>query len=398
MPDRPPLPLDTPVARDDLFALDPTVVHLNHGSFGACPRNVLRDQDDRRAQLEFATMRYFVRQWQADVDVARAAVAGFVGADPAGLVFVPNSTTGVATVLASLALRPGDELLTTDHAYRACRLALERIATAAGARVVVAELPWPAPDAAAVTAAIVGAATERTRLALVDHVTSATAMIIDVAAVIAALAARGIDTLVDGAHAPGQVGLAIDALGAAYYVGNGHKWLCGAKGSAFLWARADRRAGLHPLVTSHGFASSYGPANRFWAEHDWTGSHDPTPYLVLPLAIATIGALGGGWDRVRAHNHALVIAGRARVAAQLGAGAMAPDALHGAMAVIPVSLPPGAAAHAIERQLLDAGWEVPVIAGPRGQALVRISAHLYNHLAEYDGLAVALAAAGVTGA
>ncbi len=390
--------LDAPVAGAELFTLDPTVVHLNHGSFGACLRPVQREQDDRRAQLEAATMRYFVRDWQGELDAARAAVAGFVGADPAGLVFVPNATTGVATVLASLRLAPGDELLATDHTYRACRLALERTAAATGARVVIAALPWPAPDAAAVTAAIVGAATARTKLALIDHVTSATAMILDIAAVVAGLAARGVDTLVDGAHAPGQVALAIEALGAAYYVANGHKWLCGAKGGAFLAVRADRRDGLHPLVTSHGFSPSYGPANRLWAEHDWTGTHDPTPYLVLPLAIATLDGRRGGWAGIRARNHALAIAGRARIAEQLGAGAMAPDDLHGSMAVIPVQLPAGATAVAIERQLLEAGWEVPVIDGPGGQALVRVSAHLYNHLGEYDGLGVALAAAGVTGA
>ncbi|MCE9575856.1 MAG: aminotransferase class V-fold PLP-dependent enzyme [Deltaproteobacteria bacterium] len=385
-----------------MFSLDPEVVHLNHGSFGACLRPVQRAQDQRRARLEGATMRYFVREWQGELDAARAAVAAFVRADADGLVFVPNATTGVATVLASLRLAPGDELLATDHTYRACRLALDRVAATAGAKVVIAELPWPAPSAAAVTAAIVGAATPRTKLLLLDHITSATALVLDAAAIIAALAARGIDTLVDGAHAPGQLDLDIGALGAAYYVANGHKWLCGAKGGAFLWAKADRRAGLHPLVTSHGFAPSYGPANRFWAEHDWTGTHDPSPYLVLPEAIAILDTAADGtrgrWAAVRARNHALVTAGRARIADRLGAGAMAPDALHGAMAVIPVQLPAGATGIAVERQLLEAGWEVPVIDGPRGQALVRISAHLYNHLAEYDGLAVALAAAGVTGA
>jgi isopenicillin-N epimerase len=380
----------------EAFGLDPTVVHLNHGSYGACPRAVLDEQVRLRARLEAATMRYFVRDWQGDVDRARARVAAFVGADPEGFVFVPNTTTGVATVLASLDLAPGDELLATDHTYRACRNALDRTAARTGARIVVAPLPWPVASADQVTAAITAAATPRTRLALVDHITSATAIVCDLAAIVSALAARGVDTLVDGAHAPGQVDVELGALGAAYYVANGHKWLCGPKGAAFLHVRADLRARVRPLVTSHGASPEYGPPNRFHAEHDWTGTHDPTAYLSLPFAIDHVASLvPGGWPEVRARNHALAIAGRALLADRLGAGVLAPDAMLGAMACVPVVLP--APALAVERTLLDAGWEVPVIAGPRGLGMVRISTHLYNTLDQVEGLAVALAAAGVTG-
>jgi len=376
--------------------LDPAVVHLNHGSYGACPRAVLDEQARLRARLEAATMRYFVRDWQPDVDRARARVAAFVGADPDGFVFVPNTTTGVATVLGSLVLAPGDELLATDHTYRACKNALDRTAARTGARIVVANLPWPVRSTDEITAAITGAATPRTKLALVDHITSATALVGDVAAIIGALAARGIDTLVDGAHAPGQVDVDLGALGAAYYVANGHKWLCAPKGAAFLHVRADRRANVHPLVTSHGASPEYGPPNRFHAEHDWTGTHDPTPYLCLPFAIDHVASLvPGGWPAIRARNHAMATGGRALLADRLGAGVLAPDAMLGAMACVPVALP--GPALAIERGLLDAGWEVPVIPGPRGLGMVRISTHLYNTLDQVEGLAVALAAAGVVG-
>ncbi len=394
----PPPRIDVPVAPPGAFVLDPAVVHLNHGSYGACPRAVLDEQTRLRARLEAATMRYFVRDWQGDTDHARARVAAFVGADPEGLVFVPNTTTAVSAVLGSIALAPGDELLATDHTYRACRNALDRTAARTGARVVVAPLPWPIADAADATAAILGAATPRTRLALVDHITSATALVLDVAAIVRALADRGIDALIDGAHAPGQIELDVTAIGAAYYIGNGHKWLCGPKGVAFLHVRADRRAEVHPLGTSHGFSREYGPSNRFWAEHDWQGTHDPTAYLALPTAIDDVGAMGGGWPAVRARNHALAVAARELLADRLGAGTLAPASMLGAMAAVPIALPDGAAALALEAQLLDQGWEVPVIAGPRGKALVRIATHLYNRLDEIEGLAVALAALGIRGA
>jgi isopenicillin-N epimerase len=359
---------------------------------------VLAEQDRLRARVEANTMRYFVRDWQGDVDRARARVAAFVGADPDGLVFVPNTTTGVSTVLGSLALGPGDELLTTDHAYRACRSALDRVAAATGATVVVARLPWPIAHTDDATAAILAAVTPRTRLALIDHITSATALVLDLAAIVRGLAERGVDTLVDGAHAPGQIDVDLGAIGAAYYVANGHKWLCGPKGAAILHVRADRRAAIRPLVTSHGFTAEYGPPNRFWAEHDWTGTHDPSTYLALPFAIDHVGARGGGWPAVRARNHTLVVAARALLADRLGAGVLAPEPMLGAMAVVPISLPTGAAHLAIERTLLDTGWEVPIIAGPGGISMFRVSAHLYNKLDDYEGLAVALAAQGIRGA
>src|SRR5262249_8828276 len=158
------------------------------------------------------------------------------------------------------------------------------------------------------------------------HITSATAIVCDLAAIVSALAARGVDTLVDGAHAPGQVEVDLGALGAAYYVANGHKWLCAPKGAAFLHVRADRRAQVRPLVTSHGASPDYGPANRFHAEHDWTGTHDPTAYLSLPFAIDHVASLvPGGWPEVRARNHALAIAGRALLTDRLAAGTLAPD-------------------------------------------------------------------------
>jgi isopenicillin-N epimerase len=358
---------------------------------------VLAAQDRVRAALEAAPMRFVVTQWQPALDRARAALAGFVGADAARLVFVPNATNGVATALASARLAAGDEIVLTDHTYRACRNQLDRLAAARGVGLVVVALPLPF-RAEAFAPAIEAALTARTRLCLLDHVTSATALRLPIERLVPRLRARGVDVLIDGAHAPGQLELDVAAIGATWYVGNCHKWLCAPKGSGFIVVDDPRE--LAPLVTSHGASPSYGPANRLHAELDWAGTHDPSPHLVVPDALAVIAALGGGWPAVRAGNHALVLALRDRLIDGLrgpgerGPAHLADDDDLGAMATVAVALPPGLAPIALERALLDDGWEVPIVDWP-GQPLVRVSAQLYNHAAEADALAAELHRRGV---
>jgi len=388
--------LSAPVAPLSAFVLDPAVLHLNHGSFGACPRAVLAAQDAIRARLEAATMRFMVCEWQDRLDAARARVAAVVGADPEDVVLIPNTTTGVATILASRPWAPGDRLIVTDHGYHACHNAALRLVETHGIELVTVPIPVPVADPADVVARVVAAIDDRCRLVMIDHVTSPTALVLDVAAICAALAGR-VDVLVDGAHAPGQLDVDVAALGAAYFVGNAHKWLCAPKGTAVMWARRDRRDALRPLVTSHGETPGVGPANRFHARFDWSGTHDPSGYLSIPTAIDEIAALGGGWPAVRDRNRALALAARDLLAARLGATPLAPAAMTGSMVALPVDLPPGTAPAALERELLAAGIEVPIIELPASGPLVRISAHLYNHLGEYDRLADALLARGVRG-
>ncbi len=365
--------------------------------------------------MERDPVRFLAADLEPLLDSARGALGTFLGADPDDLAWVPNATTGVNTVLASLARewRAGDEVLTTDHEYNATLNALREAAGRSGARVVVASVPFPLRAAAEVDAAVLNAVTPRTRLAVISHVTSASAVIFPVARIVAALSVRGVDTLVDGAHGPGMVPLDLDGLGAAYYTGNGHKWLCGAKGSAFLHVRRDRQADIRPLVTSHGANSPRRDRSRFRLAFDWTGTSDPTPFLVLPDAIDLMATLHpDGWPGVMAANRELCLAARDVMAEALGVEPPVPDEMLGAMAALPLTRTVADRAAPEDMSATELGDEtlpedplhaellerhriqVPVYSWPPTRApsrpamrLLRISAQRYNTLDEYRRLA-----------
>jgi isopenicillin-N epimerase len=392
--------------RTDLgWRLDPSVTFLNHGSYGACPEPVLAVQYELRERLEGEPVRFLGRELPARLDAARHSVARFLRADPDGFAFVPNATTGVNTVAQSLRFEAGDELLTDDHEYNATINALRAVAERDGARVVVARIPFPIEHPQQALDAIMAAVTERTRLAMVSHVTSSTALVLPIAEIVAELDRRGIDTLVDGAHAPGMVPVDVDALGMAYWTGNGHKWLCGPKGSGMLWVRADRRERIHPLVVSHGANAEPDDRSRFRHEFDWAGTTDPTGYLALPAAIDWMRDHavpdGGGWPAVMAANRALAIEGRDALTDALGIEAPAPDAMLGSMATVFLDRVHGeAAARALGETLeRDEHLEVPVGPWPVRAArerdtptriTLRISAQRYNEPEDYERLADAL--------
>ncbi len=388
------------------WGLDPGTVFLNHGSFGATPHAVLAAQHALRVRLESQPVRFMVRELEPLLDAARASLAGLIGADADDLAFVPNATAGVNTALAACALANGDELLTTDHEYNACRNALEVTAQRAGARIVVASVPFPLRTATEVTAALFEHVTPRTRLVLIDHVTSPTGLVLPMAEIVAALGARGIDTLVDGAHTVGMVPLDLASLGATYYTGNLHKWLCAPKGAAFLWVRRDRQASVRPLMISHGANSPRTDRSRFRLEFDWTGTADPTAYLAVPAAIAFLQAvLPGGLGAVMAHNRALALAARDILCDALGVSHPAPDDMIGALAAVP--LPDGADTplcppfylDPLQDDLYAQGIEVPIMPFPQPpQRVLRVSAQLYNHRDEYRFLADALRDALARGA
>jgi isopenicillin-N epimerase len=375
-----------------LWCLDPSVTYLNHGSFGACPSAVLEVQASLRMEMEREPVDFLVAVLPARLDAAREALAVFLGAAPQDLVFVPNATAGVNAVLRSAILGPGDELLLTNHTYAACRKTVDYVAGRTGARVVVAQLPFPCRDEEEIVSSVMKCVSPRTRLALLDHVTSPTALILPIARLVNDLRTRGVDTLVDGAHAPGMVPLRLEALGAAYYTGNAHKWLCAPKGAGFLHVRRDRQAQLHPNIISHGYTAG------FRAEFDWPGTFDPTPWLCVPHALRFIGGLlPAGWPQVMAVNRDLTLKARVLMLESSGVDAPCPDAMIGSMASVP--LPPaavGAPAHRLDCEGLHDWFRergVETWLHPHPLPLLRISAQLYNDLDQFKRLAALLAEA-----
>jgi len=382
------------------WPLDPKIAFLNHGSFGSCPLAVLDFQKALRDRMERQPVQFLVRDLEPMLDQARAALAQFAGARTEDLVFVPNATSGVNTVLRSLPFAPGDEWLVTDHEYNACRNALEFAAIRAGAKVVVARVPFPFQSAGQIVEAIMERVTPRTRLALIDHVTSQTGVILPVERLVKELAARGVDTLVDGAHGPGMVPLLLDQLGAAYYTGNCHKWLCAPKTAALLHVRADRQQFIHPLSISHGLTSPRTDRSRFQIEFAWTGTLDPTACLSVPEALRFMEKLvPGGWPEIMARNHALALEGRRILCQTLEITAPCPDECIGSMASVPLpdarenerGAPPLYIDLLQDHLLARHGIEVPVVSWPGfPKRLLRISAQLYNSREQWELLAGAL--------
>ena len=389
---------DGPPRHAGRWLLDPEVVMLNHGSFGACPRVVLEAQQEFRLQMEREPVRFFFREREPLLDAARKALARLLGAAPDDLVFVRNATEGVNAVLRSLRFAQGDELLVTDHAYNACRNVVEYVARASGARVVVAQVPMPIEAEDEAVDALLSAASDRTRLAMIDHVTSPTALVWPIARIVRLLADQGIDTLVDGAHAPGMIPLDIDRIGAAYYTGNCHKWLCCPKGAGFLHIRGDRQEAVRPAIISHGYNTIRAERGRLFEEFDWAGTVDPTPWLCLPAALRFLEGLFGGIGGLMRHNHLLAVEARHILCEALGAQPPCPEAMLGAMAAVPLWHDDTAGAnvfrcHPLQDRLLEEfGIEAPVYHWPGPPRLwVRVSAQAYNSVEQYRRLAGALA-------
>jgi len=305
----------------------------------------------------------------------------------------------VNSVLRSLVFEPGDELLTTSHAYNACRNALEFVAQRSGAKIAIAPIPFPIESADQVVQAVLDCVSPRTKLALLDHITSQTALILPIQTLVQKLAEQGIDTLVDGAHAPGMVPLNLQDIGAAYYTGNCHKWMCAPKGAGFLQVRRDRQALIRPLTISHGANSPRTDRSLFQLEFDWTGTQDPTPYLSVPAAIETIASLiPQGWPRVMEHNRTLALQARQILCDALGQSIPCPAEMVGAIVTIPLPQSfgvPNLSQNGID-VLQDWLWEthrieVPIIPWMNPpQKLIRVSAQLYNCAEHYQFLAAAL--------
>jgi isopenicillin-N epimerase len=332
------------------------------------------------------------------LEPARRALAKFVGANSRDIVFVTNATTGVNSVLRSLKFEPGDELLTTSLDYNACRNVLVEVAARAGAKLVVAEIPFPIWSADEIVAAILASVTSRTRLMLLDQVTSNSAMVLPAQQIIRELEARGVDTLVDGAHAPGMLSLNLRELRPTYYTANLHKWICAPKGAAFLYVREDRQSELQPAVISHGNNRTRPGFTPFQDRFDWAGTFDPSAWLCVPEAIRWVGELlPGGWRELRERNRQLAVQARTLLCQKWGVTPPCPEELIGSIATI--SLPERFQARrssgkidAEQLALYDRfGIEVPLCRfGEPERRWLRVSAQIYNSPDDYEYLAEAL--------
>lgn len=360
------------------FDLDPDLVFLNHGSYGALPRPVREAQAALADALEADPIR-FMDAAPGRVAEVRAAVAASVGARAQDLAFVENATAGVSTVLRSRRWAAGDRVVVTSHGYGEVRRAVEWLGRRYG--VVVDEVALPLPiDGPEVVVEAVAPRIPGAALVIIDLITSPSALLLPAAEVVALCRAAGVPVLVDAAHGPGQVALDLDALGADWVVGNLHKWWFAPRGTALLWAAPRAQAELDPLVLSHGAAQGFPTA------FDWTGTRDPTAWLAVPAARAFMERLGGV-TRVAAHNVALCAAGTALLAEAWRVAPVAPPSMRAAMATLPTDRPAAEAA-ALHDALLALGVQVPVVP-LAGRAWVRVSAQVHNGLEDYAALAEA---------
>jgi isopenicillin-N epimerase len=369
------------------WPLDPDVSYLNHGGFGATPSAVLAAQQDWRDRIERNPTAFLGRALPAALRQSATAIASALGASADDLVFVENATSGLNAVLRSLAFAPGDEILVTSLAYPAIRNAARFAAERAGATLVEAPVPLPVCDPDRFAGAVAACIGRRTRLIVLDHIASASALVLPVAVIASIARAAGARVLVDGAHAPGQIALDLPALGVDWYVGNLHKWYFAPRGCGVLWAAPAAQAGLHPLAISHGLGQGYA------AEFDWTGTHDFTAALAAPAGLAFHRRLGG--PALMARNAALAAAASHLLAQAWQTEPAGPPQMFAAMAS--VRLPAqGAASPARAQQI--AAWlaeahhiEAAVFA-ESGALWLRVAAQAYNERAEYERLAAIVAA------
>ena len=380
------------------WELDPNTVFLNHGSFGATPIAVLEKQDSIRRLMERDPVHFVERlsheMWQDSIN----ELSKFLNADPGGMSFVANATTGVNTILRSLNLSKGDEIIVPDHAYQACRNAIDFVTERSGARTVVIRIPFRIDDESDIIDPIVSAINDKTVLAMIDTVSSPTGIRMPFEKLVGLIQERGVDVLVDAAHGPGIVPLDIRKLNAAYITGNCHKWICTPKGSAFLHIRDDRREGVKPLTIGHGYSSDLPSAEKFRMEFDWTGTRDPSPWLCIPFAISHIGGLiNGGWEKIMNKNHEMAIFGRDLLCETLDISPPTPDSMVSSMSSVefPWDEDVGPApidGDPIHNTLFDEyRIQVPVISWPNhNRKYLRISAQIYNSKEDYEYLSDSL--------
>lgn len=366
------------------FPLDSEYTFLNHGSFGSCPRPVLAYQRRWQDIIEARPIEMLGRRSDEMLGDAKAVVGPFLGVNACDVAFVTNATDAINAIVRSLPFRAGDEILTTSHVYGAVRKSLRYVADRTGATVVEAKLGLPLTGPGDVTNCVAAHLSTRTKLVVIDHVTSPTALVFPVREIVDLCKSRGVDVLVDGAHAPGMLDLNIESIGATYYVGNLHKWTCAPKGAGFIWVSPAAQSRIHPTVISH----QYGEG--FAEEFSWQGTRDFSPWIAAAEAIRFLGEFG--WDRIRSHNRAMAVWAQQLLCEMWDVRPLSP--LDGSMlgSMVTVPLPEQEVVRSLgtfdklaARLYRDDKIEVPVIDWS-DRWFVRCSCQVYNTPEQYEKL------------
>ncbi len=375
----------------DLFLLNPEVTFLNHGSFGATPRPVFEVYQEWQRRLEWEPVRFLDQRMAELFAAARRPLAEYVHVAHDDLVYVPNATFGVNVIARSLPLGPGDEVLATDHEYGACDRVWRFMSQKKGFTYPQQPIPVPLGTAEGLVEHLWAGVNERTRLIFISHITSSTAMRFPVEAICARARQAGIMTLVDGAHAPGQIPLDLERIGADFYVGNCHKWLCAPKGSGFMVARRERQKLLEPLVISWGWSAerTFTFGSDFLDHQQWLGTNDPAAYFTVPAAIQFQAE--HDWPAVRAGCRALMDEALARIDQVTGQESLYPNGAGAPVQMAVAALPPVADLRAFKRRLLEEyRIQIPCIQWGERQ-FIRLSLQAYNTSKDVDALVEALA-------
>ncbi len=378
------------------FPVQEGLVQLNNGSYGCCPEVVGAAQNELRRRLEADPVRFFKSDLEFYSDDAREAIGKFVNVRAQDLVLVSNGTFAVATVLNNLELAPGDEILVTDHEYAATMNELGKICKATGAVVTVAKIPFPVVTPEAVIESVIGAMTDRTKLVMVSHIASASALVLPVKEIVAAANERGVASFLDGAHTPGQIALDIGDIDPTWYAASCHKWLATPKGTGFIYASAARQDGFKPMVLSCREHEARADRKAYLCDFDYVGTNDYTGNHVIPVAIEHMGAqLPGGWDELRQRNHDLVVHGAKLICDAIGIEQVVPESMIGTMVGVPlpgVCEPGSLMGEGLwDRLYLNHGIQVPIweLPGVHGRVM-RVSAQLFNTVGDFEKLAGAL--------
>ncbi|MBA46060.1 MAG: aminotransferase [Euryarchaeota archaeon] len=379
------------------WGLNPETVFLNHGSFGATPLAIINEQRRWQDWMELEPVRFFEELLPPALVESRQALATMLSCDPDDLALVENATSGVNTILRSFDFKPGDEILVPDHAYQACRNAIDFVASRNDVNVVTVNIPFPIEGPQVVIDLLMESVTERTVLAMIDSVTSPTGLRMPFEELTQALEEKGVAVLLDAAHGIGMLPLSLADLGASFVTTNAHKWLCAPKGSAVLYVRKDKQEHIHPLTISHGMTFPLGETTRFRHEFDWTGTRDPTAWCVLPFVIEHLSSMyEGGWPAIMERNRSMVLEGRALLCDKLGVSTPCPDSMIATIAtlILPNSGAAGIPLHdpdPLHSRLLERGIQIPVWSWPSPEGrYIRISAHLHNSREQYEYLAEVL--------